>query len=194
MFKAAIMALILQCGIAIAAAIITIYTPTIGVGCRSLGYIIYGGIAIAIMFLNITSTILVRISETHSRRSTAKDSTVKASAIKNFITKHFTAGSLTGFTAITLRRLSLFLALANTVGLILFSFFQFSDFLDNCYCNASVMGLGTDSYVLITTYEGWDSAIRSSRIAATVIAAACTTIYMVVLWFISAPPEVFDYF
>ena len=178
------MALILQFGISIAAAIITIYTPTIGVGCRSLGYIIYGGIAIAIMFLNIISTILVRLLENRGESPTAK----------SFITRYFTAGSLTGFIAISLRRLSLFLAFANTVGLILFSFFQFSDSLNNCYCNASVMGVGTDSYVLITTYEGWNSAIMSSRIAATVLAAACTTIYMVVLWFISDSPELFDYF
>ena len=182
------MALILQFGISIAAAIITIYTPTVGVGCRSLGYIIYGGIAIAIMFLNIISTIVVHISENRNGRPTAENP-----ANENFITKHITGGSLTAFIAITLRRLSLFLAFVNTVGLILFSFIQFSDFLNNCYCNASIIGRGTDSYVLITTYEGWISTMRTSRIVATVLAAACTTIYMVVLWFMSDLSELFDY-
>jgi hypothetical protein len=174
MLCASIFALILQCGITVAAAIIVIFTPTVGVGCRSLGYIIYGGIAIVIMFLTIISTISARISETREKRSA--------------ITK-----SLTAFIAVALRWVSSLLALVNGMGLIVLSCFQFSHLLDNCYCNASVISRGMDSYVVIF-YDGPVSAMMNSRIVATILAAACTTTYMIFLRIMSASPERVDYF
>ena len=161
MFNASILALILQCGTAAAAVIIVALTPTIGFGCRSLGYTIYGGTATLILILTIVSTISARISETRLRQSTGM-----------FSTKGFAAS-----TAIALRRLSLFLAFANATLLIVLSSFQFSHFFDNCYCNASVVGRGTSSYITIS-FEGWISTMKAARISATVIAATSMTIYM----------------
>jgi len=173
MFNASIFALILQCGITAAAAIIIVFTPTIGLGCRSLGYAIYGGTALVILFFSIISTIFARISETRHEKSTM---------VKNF----------TAFIAIALRRISLFLAFINATGLIVLSCFQFSHFLDNCYCNASVIGRGVDSYIIISS-EGWVSTMRTARISATILAAVSMAIYMIFLWLMSAlPPEV-DY-
>ena len=134
MFRASIFALILQCGVTGAATIIIIFTPTVGLGCRSLGYAIYGGTAIVIMFLTIMSTIFVRISETCKERSR--------------IVKGFTA-----FVAVALRRICFLLALVNATGLIASSCLQFSNFLASCYCNASVTGRGTDSYILISIQD-----------------------------------------
>jgi hypothetical protein len=126
MINAVIMALILQCGTTAAATIIMFFTPPTGFGCHSLAYLLYGGIAIIIMFLSIISTVIARISEI---RDTA--------AVK---------GS-TAFIAIALRRISLSLAFANATGLIVFSCLQFFNLLDNCFCNASVIGRGADSYI-----------------------------------------------
>ena len=161
MFKASILALVLQCGTTAAAVIIVVLTPTIGLGCRSLGYVVYGGTALLILFLTIISTISARISETHLERSTG-----------TFSIKCFTA-----FAAVALRRLSLFLAFLNAVWLIVLSSFQFSHFFDNCYCNASVIGLGTSSHIIIS-YEGWIPTMKAARISATVIAATSMAIYM----------------
>ena len=172
MFKAAIMALILQCGITVAAVVVVIFTPTVGLGCRSLGYILYGINAIVIMFFNIISTILARISETRTKSSTIKD--------------------FTAFAAITLRRSSLLLAFANAVGFVLLSFFLFSSFLNSCYCLGSVTGRGADAYIIVATYEGWTSMMRASRIAATILAVACMAVYMTYLWFMARLPEEFD--
>ena len=173
MFKALIPALILQCGTTAAAIIIIVFTPTIGLGCRSLGYTIYGGTAILVLFLAITSTIFVRISETRTNSSTI---------IKGF----------TKFIAITLRKVSHSLAFINAIGLILISCFQFSHFLDNCYCNASVIGRGTDSYIVVSL-EGWISTMRISRIAATVLSAVSMAVYMIFLWVMnSLPTEIID--
>jgi len=173
MFNASIFALILQCGTTIAAVIIMVFTPTIGLGCRSLGYLINGGTALLILFLTIVSTVLARISETRHEQST--------------IVK-----SLTAFIAIALRRISLLLAFINTTGLIVMSCFQFSYFLRNCYCNASVIGRGTDSYA-VASYEGWVSTMRNARIVGTVLAVTCMAIYMTSLWLMSALPAEIRY-
>jgi len=169
MFKAAIMALILQCGTAAAAAIIIIFIPPLGLECRSLGYILYGGVSIVIMFLSIISTIFARISETRKERSTT---------VKDF----------TESIAIAFCRISYSLALINGVGLILLSCFQFARFLDNCYCNASVIGRGADSYIVVF-YNGSEITMRNSRLAATLLSAVVMFIYMVILWRMTLLPD-----
>jgi len=168
MFIASIFAVFLQCGTTAAAIIITVFTPTVGLGCRSLGYLLYGGIALLILLFTNISTLLTHISETRNEGPP-------------------TANSFTAFIAIALRKISFLLALVNATGLILLSCFQFSHFLDNCYCNASVIGRGTDSYILVS-YEGWVPTMRNSRAAATVLAATSAGIYMIFLRRMSTPP------
>jgi len=162
MFNAAVMALILQCGTAAAATITMVFTPTVGLGCRSLGYTIYGGTAVVIMFLTIISTIFARISEI-------------STSVKDF----------TAFIAIALRRISFLLALINGVGLIVFSCFQFSHFLDNCYCNASVLSRGTGSHIIIFA-AGSVTTMRNSRIVGAVLSGVVMVVYVVFIWLISA--------
>jgi len=125
------------------------------------------------MFLTITSTIIARISETRERRFT-------------FVK------TLTASIAIALRRISVLLAFINTIGLILVFFFQFSNFLDNCYCNASVIGRGMDSYILLYK-QGWIATMRNSRIVGTVLAISSTSIYMFFLWLVSPSSAESDY-
>ncbi|KAF9783713.1 hypothetical protein BJ322DRAFT_875128 [Thelephora terrestris] len=96
MFNASIVSLVLQSGITATATGIVIFTPTIGLGCRSLGYLLYGALSIIIMVLTIISTIFARIAETRGARSS--------------IVRFFTA-----FIAIALRRICLLLALVNTI-------------------------------------------------------------------------------
>ena len=124
--------------------------------------------SLLVLFLTIASTLLARISETCGDGPG--------------VVKRFTASIAVGF-----RRTSLLFAYINAVGLIFFTFLQLSSFLDSCYCNASVIGRGTDSYVL-ATYEDWTSTMRASRVAATVLTVASMTTYMTFLWITSAPP------
>ncbi|KAF9783795.1 hypothetical protein BJ322DRAFT_880426 [Thelephora terrestris] len=169
MFNASVISLVLQCGITTAATGIVFFTPTIGLGCRSMGYIIYGGISVYIMFSTIISTIAARIAETRGDKSTV---------VKFFAT----------FIAIALRRTCLLLALINMMGLILMSCLQFSNFLDDCYCNASVLGRGKGSYIVVA-YDGSINTMRTSRIIATILAGASMSIFMVFLWLMSALPS-----
>ena len=168
MFNASLLALVLQCGTTGAAAIIIFFTPTIGLGCRSLGYIIYGANAIVIMFLAITSTVSAHIAETRSEGS---------ATVKDF----------TALAAIALRKITFLYALLNATGLMTLSGFHFSNFLDNCYCNASVTGRGTESYIIIS-FVDWISTMRIARTVGTVLAGVSMSIYMVFLWLMSALP------
>jgi len=175
MFNATIAALVLQCGTTAAAAIIIVFTPTVGLGCRSMGYIIYGGLSCVILFLTIISTLFGRISETRPGKTTV-----------------FSIKGLTAFISIALRRICLLLAFTNATGLIILSCFQFSNFLDNCYCNASVIGRGINSYIIIS-YVDWITTMRTARIAATCLAAGSMSIFMVFLWLMSALPANIDH-
>ena len=170
MFGASIFAIVLQCGTTAAATIITVFTPTVGLGCRSLAYIIYGGITLLILFLTIISTLSARISETRIGQPPMH------------LIKLYTASI-----AFALRRSALLLAFMNATGLIVLACFHFSNFLDNCYCNASVIGRGPTSYIVFS-YVGWISTMRTARIVATAIAAGSVTIFMGFLWFVSTLP------
>ena len=157
MVYAAILALILQCGITGAALTIIVFTPTVGLGCRSLGYTAYGGLAIVIMFLTMFSTILARVSEIR------KD--------KSFV-KWFTKAS-----AIAIRCTCLVLAFLNSVGLIVLSCLQFSNFLANCYCNSSALGNGPNTYLVIIVSD-WITTMTNARAIGIATAAASSSVFM----------------
>ena len=129
---AAILALIFQFGTTGAALIIMIFTSTFGLGCLSMGYIIYGVFAIVIMLLTIFSTILARISET--RRFDGCHSCLKRIAKPLAIATRYTCWTL---------------AFLNSVGMIALCCLQFSNLLDNCYCNSNVLGNGPVTYIII---------------------------------------------
>ena len=169
MFKSVIFALLLQIGITGAALIIIIFTPTVGLGCRSLGYTVYGGVSIIIMFLIIISTILARISETREDKSPW-------------------VRGITAFFAVILRWICYLLAVINSVGLIVISCFQFSNFLANCYCNSSALGNGSNTY-LIVVLEDWVSTMRNFRAIGIGIAAGTISVFMLSLALISSPPK-----
>ena len=170
MFNAAVMALILQCGITVAAAIIFVFTPPIGLECRSLGYVAYGVLSIVIMFLNIFSTIFARVSETREGKSTV-------------------VGGLTAFIAIAFRRISFMIALINGIGLIVLSCFQFAGLLDNCYCYASV--LGAKNFLVFSSTDQV-TTIKDSRIVATLLSGVVMAIYMIYLRLMTLLPDDLD--
>lgn len=63
--------------------------------------------------------------------------------------------------------------------------FCFSNFLDNCYGDASVISHGAESYVIIF-FLCWITTMRTARIVGTIFAAVNMPIYMVFLWLMSA--------
>ena len=173
MINASFFGIFLQCGITGAAVVVMTHSTVSGIGCRCLGYLIYGANALIVMFLTIASTTLARISETRRENS----STVK---------------DITKCAAIALRRFCFSLAFVNAVGLVVFSGIHFSNILDNCYCNAVVISRGKGSYVVISFSERVP-AMRATRIAGTIFAATTMTFFMFSLWLLSdIPPEIED--
>ena len=173
MFNASFFGLFLQCGITGAATIVMAFNTVDGIGCRCLGYLIYGTNALIIMFLTIASTILARISETRRKNS---------ATVRDFAACF----------AIALRRFCFSLALVNAVGLVLLSAFHFSNILNNCYCNAVVISRGKNSYMVISYYDRIP-VMRTARIVGTVVAGGTMAIYMFSLWLLSdKPPETED--
>ena len=169
MFTSVVFALLLQIGTTGAAVIIIVLTPTVGLGCRSLGYTIYGGVSIVVMFLTITSTTLAHISETRGGGSP----NVKR---------------VTAFFAITIRSVCFLLALLNSVGVIVLACLQFSNSLTSCYCNSSVIGRGTNTYIVILLQD-WASTMRKARIIGIAVATGSISVFMFSLAFISTPPK-----
>ena len=80
------------------------------------------------------------------------------------------------------------LALINGVGLIVLSCFQFSHFLDNCYCNASVITRGTNSFIIAVLNTDSVTTMRNSRIIGTALSGVVMVIYMVFIWLTSVLP------
>ena len=77
---------------------------------------------------------------------------------------------LTALLAVALRSISFLFALLNATGLVVLSCLHFSDFLDNCYCNASVTSRGAEAYVIIS-FPDWIPTMRAARIVGTTFAA-----------------------
>jgi hypothetical protein len=166
MFNAFIAALVLQCGIGATATTIVVFTPTIGLGCRSLAYILYCAVSIVILIFTIVSTIFARISETRSESSPL---------VKNS----------TEFIAISLRKIVFLLALINMTALIAVSTLQLTNIFDTCYCNSSVLGRGSSGY-LVVSFVGWVGLMKSVRVIAIIASAATVFVYMLFLWLTSS--------
>ena len=173
MVVASTSALIFQCGTTAAATLITSSTSEPGIWCRTVGYILYGVMAVAVMFLTILSTISARISQTRVERST-------------------TVRGVAAFTASALRRISFVLAFANAALLILCSVLPNSGVLSTCYCSAARIDRGMDSYIIVAV---WELPPRGEipRIVATVLSVACMASYMIFLWITSASPKETEY-
>ncbi|KAG1788940.1 uncharacterized protein HD556DRAFT_1495779 [Suillus plorans] len=151
MFMAWLLSMALQWATTGAAVMVVYFTPTMGLGCRSLGYILYGALATIVWAMLVTSSIISHYTYLYSARS-----------------------SWSPFFSITMRLAKVlsdllrwsgkFLATVNAVWLITASMLQFADVYDNCYCNSSALGRGvqhaynivmTDSLDLGLTETAW---------------------------------------
>ena len=138
-FVASVFALGLQWATTSSAALIVIFTPTNGLGCRSAAYILYGIVSTMIWATMLLSSYLAHYAKVRHDHGGASH-------------KGFNSANLAEGLATFLRRLSTFAAYCNTVAIILVCVFQFSNFFSTCYCNSSVLGRGAqNAYNIIGT-------------------------------------------
>ncbi|KAG0696829.1 hypothetical protein DFH29DRAFT_181933 [Suillus ampliporus] len=135
MFVASLFPLALQWATTGSAALVVYLTPTVGLGCRSLAYLIYGALATIVWAMLVMSSILSHYASSYSDRRMSSIMMRLAKGLSNL-----------------LRWGGKFLAIVNAIGIIATGMLQFTSIYDNCYCNSSALGIGVnDAYYIVMT-------------------------------------------
>ena len=164
-FVASAFALGLQWATTGSAALIVIFTPTSGLGCRSASYILYGIVSTMIWVASLLSSWLAHCAKVLHDRGDAPHA-------------GFNSASFAEGLAAFLRRLSVFAASCNTIAVILACVFQFSNFYSTCYCDSSVFGRGAqNAFNIIGT--GYDhNPMKGAWVGGLVLAGGSVVLFL----------------
>ena len=172
-FIATVFALGLQWGITGSAVITMVFTPTTGLGCRSGTYILYGAVSTMIWLALLLSSYLAHCAVMWC------DGVPESG---------FNSANLAKGFATLLRRLSIFAAGCNALGIILACVFQFSNFYSTCYCNSSVLGRGSKAaYSIIAAGNFGYDQMKGGWIGGVVLAGGCVFVFLFSLHLILEP-------
>ncbi|KAG1719922.1 uncharacterized protein EDB91DRAFT_1240482 [Suillus paluster] len=160
MFVASLLPLALQWATTGAAVLVVYSTPTVGLGCRSLGYILYGAMATIVWAMLVMSSILSHYSSSCSNQP------------RNIFSSMHLARVLSNL----LRWGGKLLAIVNAIWIIAASMLQFTNIYDNCYCNSSVLGRGVrDAYFIVIT-DGLDLGYTKAAWFGALALTCCTSL------------------
>ncbi|KIK41457.1 hypothetical protein CY34DRAFT_806054 [Suillus luteus UH-Slu-Lm8-n1] len=154
--------LALQWGTVGAAFLVGWFTPTTKIGCRSMGYLLYGVISTLVWMMLLMSSILAHSSATDPRR-------VSLSARVTLTCSHI------------LRWTGKFLAILNLFLLIMACVFQYSNFYDRCYCNSSVFSRQGAAYAVIIETAAQAAQAKAAWIGALVLACTSASVFLGIL-------------
>ncbi|KAG2123593.1 hypothetical protein DEU56DRAFT_47123 [Suillus clintonianus] len=161
MAQASCASLALQWGTVGGAIMIEWFTPTIGLGCRSLGYLIYGAVSTAIWIMLLISSVLAHYS---GPRSSSQALPARVALVFSHL----------------LRWMGKLLAIANSIWVIVTCIFQYSYFYDTCYCNSSMIIRGkTAGYMTIMETTAQVAQTKSAWIGGLVLACASAAAFVV---------------
>lgn len=156
---ASCIAIFVQWGTTGPGVLIAFYTPTKGVGCRTAGYLLYGGLATLVWLLLQASmmfshAVLLRYQREHRqapsmdfRRPSMASSPLPTSNSQAY-ERTFTHSLLCGL-AVSTRLLGKTIAVGNTIWLLLTALLQYTGVYDRCYCRGNQTGLGLDKGWLV---------------------------------------------
>ncbi|KAG1757928.1 hypothetical protein EDB19DRAFT_75286 [Suillus lakei] len=154
--------LALQWGTVGGAFVVEWFTPTTGMGCRSLSYLIYGVVSTLIWMMLLTSSILAHYSIAYDRKS------LRARVAEAF--SH------------CLRMIGKLLAIANSIWVILTCILQYSDFYDTCFCNSSMISRGqAAAYITIIETTTQAAAAKVAWICALIMACTSAFVFIVLV-------------
>jgi len=156
---ASALALSLQWGTACAAVVVSWFTPTIGLGCRSGGYLLYGALSTLSWMILVASSFLSHYSTTAPPETKSVWITAQLS--------------------IFLRRLGKIIASFNAMWILVSCMFQFSKFYDRCYCNSSVLGLGARAFDVILLNHNDIVGMKGAWIGGAFLAAGSAIMFVV---------------
>lgn len=147
-----------------AAVIVVWFTPTRGLGCRSGAYILYGVVSTLVWATLVTSSALAHYA--------TQPVDIYGDGVYPRSTRF--AARL----SIILRRLGKVLATGNAVWIVLACILQFSSFFDRCYCNSSVLGLGSFAYDVIDLVPGDVATMKAAWIGGVALASGCSALFV----------------
>ncbi|KAM6492620.1 hypothetical protein JOM56_012344 [Amanita muscaria] len=160
-----ILAVLLQWG-TIGAAILSQYmTPTIGLSCWSGSHLLYAILATVVWLLAFVSSIFAHI--------------------------HSTSKVMTSIwaLAITLRMAAKFIAGLNAAWVFAFTILQFTNTYNTCYCNSSVLGLGTKAYAVLTYSTAQMATVISWWTVGMFMAAGAACVFVIAFNVLKQLPE-----
>ncbi|KAG2745451.1 hypothetical protein P692DRAFT_20741972 [Suillus brevipes Sb2] len=161
MFVASLLPIALQWATTGAAVLVVYFTPAVGLGCRSLGYIIYGVLATVVWAMLVTSSIISHYTYSYSGRSSWSPFFSITMRLANVLSKLLRWGGK-------------FLAIVNAIWAVTTSMLQFADVYNNCYCNSSVLGRGVQHAYDIVVTDTLDLGITEAAWWGA-LALACST-------------------
>ncbi|KIK47886.1 hypothetical protein CY34DRAFT_798759 [Suillus luteus UH-Slu-Lm8-n1] len=147
--------LALQWGTVGGALIVEWFTPTVGLGCRSLSYLLYGVVSTIIWMMLLISSILAHYSAASSYRASLSERVALACS-------H------------SLRRMGKLLAIANSLWVVLMCILQYSGFYHTCFCSSNIIHRGnTAAYITIIETTTQAALAKAAWIGALFL--ACTS-------------------
>ncbi|RPD78546.1 hypothetical protein L226DRAFT_457633 [Lentinus tigrinus ALCF2SS1-7] len=156
---ASLAALSLQWGTTGAAILVVYFAPTVGLGCESGAFLVYGVISTVVWMLMLSSSILAHHAHPRSHRADLRGvdgATHVASTL-----------------AVTLRRMGKILASLNTAWIIAANIAQFSNFFNRCWCNSCALSLGSRAFNVIHATASDIAGMKSGWIGGIVLATGC---------------------
>ncbi|KAG1773272.1 hypothetical protein EV702DRAFT_1244209 [Suillus placidus] len=155
--------LALQWGTVGAAFLVAWFTPTTWeMGCRSLGYLLYGVISTLVWMMLLMSSILAHSAAADPHR-------VSLSARVALAFSHI------------LRWTGKLFAMVNFCLVIMACVFQYSNFYDRCYCNSSVFSRQGAAYAVIIETTAQAAQAKAAWIAALVLACVSASGFLGIL-------------
>ncbi|KAI0712933.1 hypothetical protein C8T65DRAFT_695138 [Cerioporus squamosus] len=152
-------ALSLQWGTTGAAILVVYFSPTVGLGCESGAFLLYGVVATLVWVLMLSSSVFAHHAQPYSHRADLRDvrgPTHVASTI-----------------SVICRRLGKTLAALNTAWIILANIAQFSNFFDRCWCNSCALSLGSRAFSVINATASDIAGMKSGWIGGIILATGC---------------------
>ena len=148
----AVLAIFLQWGTTGAALMIAYLTPTMGLGCRSGGYLLYGINATISWLLLAASSLFSHSAMLRYQREKQKEVALPTGepshARRSMCALISDMVSVRGLAALT-RYFGKALAVANAFLLVAISLFEFTGGFNNCWCYADTVGLGDAGWVVL---------------------------------------------
>ncbi|KAI9573149.1 hypothetical protein HD554DRAFT_1150501 [Boletus coccyginus] len=195
MVVASLMSLLLQWGTTVAAILTAWFTPTIGLGCRSLAYVIYGLVSTTVWILLVLSSVLgyhahhliegqrtpivggniaIPLQNIQPRAPNASaeernpPNTDEPASVSHAGWIH---PRTMGRSADWLRWIGKSLAIVNAIGIIANSIFQYAGVYNNCYCDSSVFYWGPSyAFIVISPIQSDFDLARKAWIGALALA------------------------